>query len=389
MLLDFRDHSRPTLACRERFCPYRFSSSLPMRISTATLLLMLPELASRTACSALAAAVIAASTFTGASHAGEAQHKSPARLETNAAGLASRYPGDVGIDQDEQVLFAEDFETGSLADLSKRWSDVSNKDGEPMAFSGDVPAVSAGTRSLEITATLGKNTGGHLYKRLPRGVERLYARFYVRFAEDAGYTHHFVAIGGYNPPTNWPQGGAGERPRGDDRIYIGIEPNGGYGSIDPPGAWSFYNYWQDMKISADGKYWGNAITPETPLQVPRGRWQCVEIMAKLNTLPDKADGEIALWLDGKPVMHVEKGTPRTLWSGMGFKVPLAGGEPFEGFRWRSNDQLKLNFFWLLDYVTEQAARSNGAAAQAPVHRVWFDDIVVATSYIGPIRSKPH
>src|SRR5436305_4338042 len=116
-----------------------------MRISTATPLLMLAEIASRTACSALAAAAIAASTLTGASHAGEAQHKSPARFETNAAGLASRYPGDLGLEKDEQVLFVENFETGSLADLSKRWSDVSNKNGEPMAFSDDVPAISAGT----------------------------------------------------------------------------------------------------------------------------------------------------------------------------------------------------------------------------------------------------
>jgi len=304
-------------------------------------------------------------------------------------GLASRYPGDEGLEQDSHVLFHENFEAGSVAELGKRWTEMSNKDDEPMAFSSDVPPNSTGHRSLQITATLGKNTGGHLYKRLPNGVEKLHARFYVKFAEDAGYTHHFVAVGGYNPPTNWPQGGAGERPRGDDRIYIGIEPNGNYGRVPPPGAWSFYNYWQDMKISADGKYWGNAISPEPPLQVPRGRWQWVEIMAKLNSAPDKADGELALWLDGKQVMHVQQGTPRAPWNGMGFKLPGTGGEPFEGFRWRNTDKLKLNFFWLLDYVTEQSAHANSPSGQNPVHRVWFDDIVVATTYIGPIQPKPH
>ena len=43
------------------------------------------------------------------------------------------------------------------------------------------------------------------------------------------------------------------------------------------------------------------MRPAQPAQVPRGRWQCVEIMLKLNSAPDRADGELALWLDGKPI----------------------------------------------------------------------------------------
>ena len=39
----------------------------------------------------------------------------------------------------------------------------------------------------------------------------------------------FVTLGGYRPATTYPQGGAGERPRGDDRITAGIEPWGDYG----------------------------------------------------------------------------------------------------------------------------------------------------------------
>src|SRR5262249_37029025 len=158
---------------------------------------------------------------------------------------------------------------------------------------------SRGKRSLLLTATLGENTGGHLYHRLDRGVETLFARFYVRFAPDAAYIHHFVHMGGYNPPTPYPQGGARERPRGADRITVGIEPYGDYGRYPAPGAWNFYTYWHEMKISADGRYWGNGISPETPLLVPRSRWQCVEVMVKLNSAPERADGELALWLDGR------------------------------------------------------------------------------------------
>lgn len=304
--------------------------------------------------------------------------------DTAPPGISVKYPGDIGIQRDADVVFAEDFESKSLEEVTKRWSDAKSKGGKTMAFSTDSPTASRGKQSLQVTATLGEDDGGYLYKRLDRGHELLHARFYVKFAEDAGYTHHFVALGAYNPPTSWPQGGAGTKPRGDDRIYIGIEPDGNYAAARPPGAWSLYNYWHEMKISADGKFWGNAIQPEKLLQVPRGQWQCVEVMVRLNTTKDASDGALALWIDGVERLRVEKGTRRGPWSGMGFKTLQEGGEAFEGFRWRSSEDLKLNFFWLLHYVTENAARQNRVESPAKVTRVWFDHIVVATRHIGPI-----
>ncbi len=318
----------------------------------------------------------------GAARATQDQHPI---LNLQSSGLSAKYPGDRGIGSDPNVLFAENFEERSVAEAIKRWSEASDKDGKVLALSADVPPGSAGKRSMQMTATKGENTGGHLYKRLSRGVDTVFARFYVKFAQDADYIHHFVHLGGYNPATDYPQGGAGERPRGDERITVGIEPHGDYGRNPPPGAWNFYTYWHEMKVSADGKYWGNAIGPELPLLVPKNRWQCVEVMLKLNSAPEKADGELAIWLDGKPVMYVGKGERRGPWSGMGFRVVKDGGEPFEGFRWRTNDNLKINFFWLLHYVTENAGRQNHVAKPSPVNRVWFDDIVVSTEYVGPIR----
>jgi len=64
-----------------------------------------------------------------------------------------------------------------------------------------------------------------------------------------------------------------------------------------------------------------------------------------------------------------------------------GGEPFEGFRWRNSNDLKLNFFWLLHYVTENAARQNRVDNPEKENTVWFDDIVVATEYIGLISKQ--
>jgi len=301
-------------------------------------------------------------------------------------GLAAKYPGDAGVAHEPEVLFAEDFETGTIDEIGKRWGDLSNRDNRVMSFSDDVPPAGLGRRSLQMTATLGENTGGHLYTRLPRAVDCAFARFYLRFPADAPYIHHFVHLGGYNPSTRWPQGGAGERPHGDDRVTVGIEPYGDYGRFPPPGIWGFYCYWPEMKISADGRYWGNGLRPAQPALVPRERWQCVEVMLKLNSVPEQADGELALWLDGKLVAHFARGASRGQWTGLGFSLVDQGGEPFEGFRWRTSTDVKINFFWLLHYVTENAARQNSVASPNRVSRVWFDDIVIATSYVGPIRN---
>jgi hypothetical protein len=297
-------------------------------------------------------------------------------------GIAARYPQDQGIANDPRVLLAENFELGEIADLERRWDQASNKDRKVLAFATDQPSASHGQRSLQMTSTLGENTGGDLYTRLPREVETAFARFYVKFGADAQHVHHFVTVGGYRPATRWAQGGAGERPRGDDRFTAGIEPYGNHGKFSAPGAWNFYAYWPEMKISTGGKYWGQSIPPVQPALVPRDRWQCVEVMLKCNTAPEKSDGELALWLDGKLTLHVAPGTPRGDWTGMGFQPLASGGTPFEGFRWRTHPELKVNFFWLLFYVTENAAKQNNVEPKS-LNRVWFDDIVVATEYVGP------
>lgn len=299
-------------------------------------------------------------------------------------GIAASYPNDVGLGEDPRVLLFEDFRVPDVSTLQERWENVSNPAG--MRLVNDTPTDLPEDRALEVTATLGKDTGGHLYSRLPRGVDLAFARFYVKFPEDADYVHHFVTLGGYHPSTPWPQGGAGERPVGNDRVTVGIEPFGYGGRFPPPGAWNFYVYWHEMKMSADGRYWGNGLQPVEPQPVPRGRWQCVEVMLKMNSSPEVPDGELALWLDGQLVAHFKKGVPRGRWTGMGFRLLREGGEPFEGFRWRTSEDLKINFFWLMHYVTEQAVRRSNPNPR-PRNRVLFDQVVVATEYVGPIRSR--
>jgi hypothetical protein len=144
-----------------------------------------------------------------------------------------------------------------------------------------------------------------------------------------------------------------------------------------------------------GQTWGNSFLRDDKLKVERGRWICVEMMVKLNDVGD-TNGEQAMWIDGKQVSHLGKGFPKGKWTydkftpnegGEGIRWDQAvgepkrfkvaeGGEPFEGFRWRTAKELDINFVWAYVYITK--------AAKGHVSKVWFDDIVVATEYIGPI-----
>ncbi len=309
-----------------------------------------------------------------------------------ARSLSADYPGDIGIEKDPRVVFAENFEEPSFDSLKPRWDTVSGA--ENMAFSEDVPPGSGGKHSLQMTHVGGKGTGAQLYRRLLPGCHQLHARFYVKFDPDCAPLHHFgTGLGGYNPATPWPQGGAGERPAGDKSLLVDIEPYGASWT------WDYYTYWCEMRGSPPrGQTWGNSFIRDPQLKVARGQWICVEMMLKMNDV-GQSNGELALWIDGKRVSHLGPGFPKGKWvydkfipggDGEGvrwndakvgpenFQVP-PGGQPFEGFRWRTADELKLNFLWLHVYITKASA--------GHVSRVWFDDAVVATEYIGPIQPR--
>ncbi len=315
----------------------------------------------------------------------------PSKLPQGDAGIAASYPGDAGIGSDPQVVFAEDFEDRSLDTVLARWESVSAR--EIMTLSPDVPAGSGGKQSLLMSHVGGKNHGGHLYRRLLPGYDMLHVRFYVKFDPDCAPIHHFFHVGGYHPPTPWPQGGAGQRPRGDDRFSTGVEPFGN------AWRWDYYSYWMEMRGSPPrGKTWGNSFIHNPATNVEKGRWTCLELMMKMNDV-GKSNGEMALWIDGALVSHLGEGFPNGKWifdkfiPGDGgeslrwndekaqaerFQVP-AGGKPFDGFRWRNDEKLKINFLWVLLYITK--------APPDHLSKIWFDQIVVAKQYIGPL-GKP-
>jgi hypothetical protein len=293
-------------------------------------------------------------------------------------GIAAKCPSDRDIEKHPDVLFAERFDAASLDVVFLRWDNVTGKPG--MALSSDVPEGAGDRKSLLLTHVGGKGTGGHLYRRLAPGFPLVFARFYVKFDPDCAPIHHFgTHLGGLNPLTPWPQGGAGERPRGDDRFTVGIEPYGKNWN------WGFYTYWQGMHVHGDGKYWGTPfLTAATQPKVEKGKWICVEMMVKMNDPVDACNGEQAFWIDGslwkadgQVLSHLGKGFPKGGWTGGWWKPDSASASAFEGFQWRTTDKLSINYVWAYLYITQ--------APKGHVSKVWFDNIVVAKSYIGPIQ----
>src|SRR5207248_9739359 len=138
-----------------------------------------------------------------------------------AGGIAASYRGDVGIESDPNVIFVERFDETSTSSLFGRWTDILN--GPAMSFSTDVPTGSPVTHSLNIPCVgAGVKDGGHRYKVLSPGVDdTLYVRYYVKHPTSGTPHHSGIQVGGYNPPSAWPDPHAGEKPAGNDSFLAG------------------------------------------------------------------------------------------------------------------------------------------------------------------------
>jgi hypothetical protein len=264
-------------------------------------------------------------------------------------GIAVGFPGDVGISKHAAVRFADGFESGDLG----AWDEKDEKKEGVFSFP-DPGEGRLGKRCLRVEAHLGKDTGGGPTQWF-ESAESVFVRFYTRFDAECDYVHHFVTLRankGLRGGDKWSGfGGAGNKPDGTERFSTAIEPWGDWGKNVPPGRWNFYSYWHEMKVSPDGKYWGNSFgVPELPV-IERGKWICVEFMLKHNT-PGKADGEHAFWIDGDLTGH------------------------WRGISWRKSETLMANALTVESYITDRWTKQE-------VNTVFFDNVVIATQYIGP------
>ena len=260
-------------------------------------------------------------------------------------GIAAAHPGDDGIATNPAVLFAENFEGPDF----RKWNNSEPPRAPKIQLETGPGRAHSGKQAVQFMAAPGKGAGTGLVKWFKPGFDQLYARWYCLFAEDydQGNLHHTGAKLAAETD-RWHLGVAGQKPNGADFFITGLEPWRDWKRNPPPGELMFYTYYPDMKRDPDGHFWGNSFKPEKKCVLERGRWHCLEIMVKANTA-GQADGEQAFWVNGQ----------------------LTGR--FTGIRWRSTDALKLNCLWLTMYIHDNPQ----------TNRVWMDDAVVATRYIGP------
>ncbi len=274
--------------------------------------------------------------------------------------LADRYPEDRGIGNDPAVLFHADFERGQP---DRGWDALTVRPDPGAQGLGSAvrwetsPRIARGRRSLQVQLQRDRVEDVTLLKWLRPGYDTLHMRYYVRYGSDYGYQGHggggFMAdaeAGGFR--------GAGKAPDGDRHFWATLEPIGPR-DRPPPGALIFYAYWWKMQPDGRGNYWGNWLRPDTDIILPLERWTCLEWRVQVNT-PGQANGELDCWVNGT---HCAR---------------------FRRIEWRSSAQLRVNRVHLSLWLERDAWDRLGGGR---TRTVWYDDLVVATRYIGPKRDR--
>jgi hypothetical protein len=294
----------------------------------------------------------------GLSGAGTASAQS---LPEGNTGIAARYPGDAGIGSDSSVIFADDFESySSAAGLSSRWNNLYQTSNIRIATeSGN---VFSGSRALELTVP---QTSGEVSNAAAKLVspERdvLFLRYYAKF--DSGFnvlgsSHNGAMISAHYCCPGVPANGT-------NKFLVSYEAWRESTTTANPGRLNAYVYHPEQRdIWGDHFFPTGAVLPN-PSQpgnfgtsfiartdvIPQvGRWYCYELMVKANTAGQR-DGRIAMWLDGRLIAD------------------------FPNLRLRDTNALKINQFEIDLHV-------NGNSLA--LARKWYDNVVAATSYIGPI-----
>jgi hypothetical protein len=123
-------------------------------------------------------------------------------------------------------------------------------------------------------------------------------------------------------------------------------------------------------------YFGNFFINDPAISINLSEWTCIELMVKLNNPVTSCNGAMALWINGKKVSDLKQGSPTGKWVWDTFTPGV--GSPFEGFQWRNDANLNINYISISHYVTKDA---NGQQ-----NSISYDHVVVAKSYIGPIQT---
>jgi hypothetical protein len=284
-------------------------------------------------------------------------------------GLAAKCPGDAGIEDDPAVVFADGFEelqdvvldTSPYPQPGRKWDTAWGI----VHVTREPENVHSGRQAIEITHRVPRSNGAD--KRLYPGYNTLFLRYYMKYAKQFPGCHHTgMAIEGGALPEASTGNTTGIRPDGRNHFTALVDtmPTWTGASPEPPGYMDIYCYHMDQKrkwgdiFFPDGEVhpsentgiFGEDFVPRPKLMAERGRWYCYELMVQANT-PGKRDGRIAFWVDGA----------------------LAGD--FPNLRLRSVETVKATVISVCSYSSSRHDHVTH----------WYDDIVAATSYIGPQR----
>ena len=253
-------------------------------------------------------------------------------------GLSSEYYGDVGIGNNSAVIFADNFEAG---DYLAKWDDGIRRNLLSLVDESAIDPV-LGNKSIRAAAGNGAEGGAGLIEWFP-SADTVVVRFYGKFDEQSRDFSHLSRLAANRADNKWSSfGTAGTIPNGENYFVTAIEPTG----VNTLGDWKTYTYWPDMP-GQYGHVFPQAIDPPV---VEKDQWLSVELMVKHNT-PGVADGEQAFWIDGELIGHWEK------------------------IKWRTSPTLWANAFVLETYLQDALVTPNNTAL--------FDNVVIASEYIGP------
>jgi hypothetical protein len=286
------------------------------------------------------------------------------RLPEGNSGIAARYPGDVGIGLDPAVIFADDFESYSTpVSLTDRWNEAYHT--ANMRLATEPGNYYSGRQALEFTVPqTGSEVSNNAIKYVSPERDVLFLRYYAKF--DAGFnvlgsSHNGSTISAHYCCPGVPADGY-------NKFLVNYEAWRGETATANPGKLNVYIYHPDQRdIWGDHFYPTGTVLPfssvpfnfgpefvSRPDVIPvLGRWYSYELMVKANT-PGLRDGRIALWLDGSLIAD------------------------FPNLRLRETTALKIDRFKIQLHVLSNTLG---------VARKWYDNLVAATSYIGPMVSN--
>jgi len=283
-------------------------------------------------------------------------------------GIAAKYPGDRGIEEDPLVVFADGFEEiegTRMAAVGReqkgnRWDSSAGT----VTIVQEPEKVHTGSKAVQITYE--EPSSHNAVKQFKDGFDTLHVRYYMKYHPEFPGCHHTgMCILAGAPGVTLAMGSAtGVVPDGRSHFVALLDtlPPRRHSTIPPPGNIDVYCYhmdqarkWGDLLFptgevmpSENNWLFAENFVPRPNVNVERGRWYCYELMVRANT-PGKRDGRVAFWVDGK----------------------LAGD--FPNLRFRTDEALKPNHVIIVGH----------SSRVRPNQTLWYDDVVAATSYIGP------